>query len=63
MQKKKINQLWNGLISARLDFDLKDSDDRPMVRRLNVGAACVLDHLYVLGVSALEQNPVLWKGI
>lgn len=55
--------MWNWLISARLDFDLKDSDDGPMVRRLNVRAACVLDHFYVLDVPALEQYSVLWKEI
>lgn len=62
-RKNTVNQMWNWLISARLDFDLKDSDDGPMVRRLNVRAACVLDHFYVLDVSALEQYSVLWKEI
>lgn len=50
---------WDSLISARLDFDLKNSNDRPMVRSLNVGAASVFDHFYVLSISALEQYSVL----
>lgn len=50
---------WDSLISARLDFDLKNSNDGPMVRSLNVGAASVFDHFYVLSISALEQYSVL----
>lgn len=55
--------MWDSLIPAGLDFDLKDSDDGPMVRRLDIGAACVFDHFYVLSTSALEQYSVLWLQI
>lgn len=58
-KKKNENKPWDSLISARLDFDLKNSNDGPMVRCFNVGAASVFDHFYVLSISALEQYSVL----
>lgn len=51
---------WDSLVSAWPELDMKDPNDRPMVRRLHAGATGVLDHFDVISLSALEQDSVLW---
>lgn len=52
---------WCSRVSARLQFDVVDADDGPVIRGLDAGAAGVFEHVDVVRVPGPEQDPVLGK--